>query len=231
MSKSSMCILSLAVVAVSVGATLARAQDATMGDAISEYREWMEVIADFTKGVEFDEGDIQEVLQYWPEMEGLAVMQNDDSEGDAADFAKDVRKILSDSEYQQWARGNGLDPERFLRRSMRIAMVFLVQQMEEQKGMLASQRESFETMVEQSCAQVDAETCAQMRRSMEQTIAISEAMITATEKLPPPTPSELALIERYGEDLEAVMTPEDEEFDEYYSDYEDYDDDYDEDGG
>ena len=40
-------------------------------------------------------------------------------------------------------------------------------------------------MVEESCAQVDEETCQQMRAGMAQSMALSEVMISATAKLPP----------------------------------------------
>jgi hypothetical protein len=227
MSTRTVC--ALVITMLLVGVTAARAQGDAMGDAVTEYEEWMKVIAEFTRGIEFGEKDIQAVIEYWPEMNELEIMQEDDSAEVASEFARDVRQILADSEYQQWARSRGLEPEDFLRGSMRISMVFMAQQMESQQEMLASQQASYKAMVEQSCAQVDSETCAQMQDAMEQSFAIGEAMQKATKQLPPPTAAELKLLEQYGSDLEAAMMSDDEGYEDYDSDYEDYE--YEDDDG
>ncbi len=226
MSKKSVCLLTAA--ALWVGIAPARSQSQATTEAITEYREWMESIADFTRGVEFDENDVRALIQYWPELDQLGVMEEDETDETAADFARDVREVLADSEYQSWARGNALDPEDFLRKSMRVSTVFMVRQMEQQRDTMAAQRHSHQEMVEESCAQVDAETCAQMRAAMQESFAMGEAMMEAVETLPPPTAGELALLDRLGDELEAVMLVDEE--DEGYGDYEDYDD-YEDDEG
>lgn len=219
----------LLVVMLVGGSTMMSAEEQAMTAAIADFEEWMKVIADFTRGVEFDEKDIRSVIELWPELEELDVMQDDETAENAAEFARDVREIVADAEYRAWARANGLDPETFLRRSMRVSTVLMMQQVEGQRAMAAAQQESYRAMVEQSCARVDAETCAEMRAGLEQSLAISAAMTKTLEELPPPTATELALLERYGTELEAVMMPDDEEDDfDDYEDYEDYDPDYDE---
>ena len=202
----------------------AQASEESAATAMAEYEKWINVIAEFTRGVEFDEGNIHDMLQYWPEMDDLAVMnREDDAGGTASEFAGDVKEILADSEYQNWARGHGLDPEDWLRKSMRVTSVYIMQQMEAQREMMASQRQSYEAMLEQTCAQVDQETCEQMRATMIQSMATGEAMMGMTEKLPAVTPAELALLQQYGSELESIMSA-DEEGDDFYSDYEDYED-------
>ena len=211
------------------GVVTAQAPDASIAKATAEYEEWMDVMVEFTRGVEIDEGDIQNFLEFWPEMDDLEVMNREDETDSAAEFATDVGEILAAPEYQAWARGNGLDPEGWLRKSMRVATLLIAQQMEAQREMMASQRESYTKMVEESCAQVDEETCQQMRAGMAQSMALSEVMISATAKLPPATSGEAVLLDQYGAELQALMMGDDEEeFDEYYSDY---DEDYDEDDG
>ena len=221
-------LCALVLVTFGVGAVLAQAPDEAVRNAVAEYEEWMKVISDFTRDVTFDERDVRNVIDFWPELDQLEVMQEEedvDTES-PAEFSRDVREILADGEYLSWARGNGLDPESFLKKSMRISSVFMQQQFEGQQAMMDSQRASYEKMVEQSCAQVDADTCAQMRAAMKQSLAMSDAMVKGMESLPKPTAAEAALLEKYGAELEAVMMADDEydEYEEYYSEDEYYED-------
>ena len=124
------------------GVVTAQVPDASIAKATTEYEEWMDVMVEFTRGVEIDEGDIQNFLEFWPEMDDLEVMNREDETDSAAEFATDVGEILAAPEYQAWARGNGLDPEGWLRKSMRVATLLIAQQMEAQREMMASQRES-----------------------------------------------------------------------------------------
>ena len=145
-------------------------------------------------------------------------------------FARDVRRILADPEYQAWARGHGVDPEEWLRKSMRITTVMMTEQMAEQKEMMATQRQSYRQMVEESCAQVDEETCQEMRQAMAQSMAMGEAMMKAIDRLPPGTDAEIDLLKRYGAELKALMMSDDE-YGDYDSGYDEDYDDYEEDGG
>lgn len=213
-------VMSLVVL---VGGTLiAAAAEDPLARARAEYEEWMEVLAEFTRGVQFDEQDIRDVLDYWPEMNRLSVMTDQEESETASEFASDVREILADSEYRSWARGKGLDPEEWLRKSMRVSSAYMLQQLAAQKEAMAAQQQSYAAMVEESCAQVDEATCAQMRSTLAQSIALSEAMMNAVELLDPPSATEAALLARYGADLEAVMMADDR--DDAYDDYEDYED-------
>ena len=230
MSKCSVLIL---VVSIALsGPATARGSEGAVVDSFAEYEAWMSVLAEFTQGVEFDEKDLQNFLQYWPEMSSLEVMAEDDDADSAKEFSRDVREVLADPEYQAWARGNDLDPENWLRKSTRISTVLMAQQIESQREMMASQRQSYLAMVEESCAQVDEETCQQMRAGMKESMAASEAIMDAIAKLPPATASEAALLEQYGSDLESVLMADDEEdYGDYDSDYDEDYDDYDEDDG
>lgn len=199
----------------------------SMEQSVADFEAAMEVVAQFVSEVEFDEGDIETVLEYWKELDDLDVMSADDDEDSPAGFAKDVRQILASPEYQTWARGHGLEPEDWLRKSMRITMVMVAQELAGQKEMMAAQRDSYAQMVEQSCAQVDEKTCQQMRQSMKQSLAMGEAMMKAAERIPSATAQETALLEKYGSQLQAVMMADDD-----YGDYgSGYEEDYDEDGG
>lgn len=217
----------LVVVALLASGAGAQGPAESVAAATAEYKAWIDVLADFTQGIEIDEEDIQQFLRYWPEMNDLAVMAEEDESDSASEFSLDVREVLADPEYRSWASNSGLDPEDWLRKSTRVSTLMLARQMEAQGELVASQRQSYAAMVEESCAQVDEDTCREMRAGMEHSMAMSEAMMKATAKLPPASADETALLERYQSELESMVMAGDE--DEYYSDYEDYDEDYDDD--
>ena len=213
------------------GVVEGQSEEESMAEAVANFDASMEAIAEFVRGVEFGEDDIQNVLTYWPEMAELDVMESDDEDDSGGALAQDIQKILADPQYLEWAKGRGLDPEGWLRKSVRVTTVMMTQQLEEQKEMIAAQRQSYAKMVEESCAQVDEAACQQMRDAMTQSMAIGESMMKAAAKLPPATAGELALLEQYGPQLQALMMA-DEGYDEYGSEYGDeYDEEYDEDGG
>lgn len=201
-----------------LGPAAAQSPDESMSQAVAEFDASMRVIADFVKGVEFDEGDIRSMLEYWPEMDDLDVMSADDDPDSSVGLAKDIQKILADPEYLAWARKRGLDPESWLRKSMRVTTAMMTRELEGQRETMASQRESYAQMVEESCAQVDEEACEQMRGAMNQSMAMGEAMMAAAAKLPPPTAGEIALLQQYGPELQDLMTA-DEGYDEYSDEY------------
>jgi len=80
-------------------------------------------------------------------------------------------------------------------------------------------------MVEEQCAQSDPDTCRSMREALAAGDAMSEALVKALGKLPPPTAGERALMDRYYDQLTMAMgedegSPEQESWDdsEEYSD-------------
>lgn len=217
--KIMMLLAALAVSTVGV----AQSMDATVERAIAEFEEWMEAIADLTRGVEVSEADLREFLDHWEDMNDLEVMQEEgDDETDVQQFKMDLREVLADPEYRSWAAANGLDPEDWLRSSMRITSVMMMVQWQENRESAKAQQQEYAAMVEQQCAQVDDELCQQMRAGLAASRAMSAAMEQAQGKLRPPTTAERELITRYGDVIEATMMSD--EFEEEYEEYGEYED-------
>jgi len=56
---------------VLVSALGAQSMDESMQKAMADYSAWMDKLAEFTKGIEFDEGDLTSFIEHSPEMQSL----------------------------------------------------------------------------------------------------------------------------------------------------------------
>ncbi len=88
---------------------------------------------------------------------------------------------------------------------MRIATVLLRDEMQGQRHEIDSQRAEAEAMIEQQCAQLDADSCKAMREMMMGALAMSSAMLEGLDRIPPPSAAEAALLERYANELRQVV--------------------------
>lgn len=183
----------------------AQSMDESMQKAVSDYSAWMDELAKFTKGVEFDEKDLTSLVEHYPEMQELDLMQADDDVTDPSHFQDNMNQLLAEPEYRSWASRNGLDPEAWLRTVTRITSVYMIVNAERSRPAVEAQRRQYETMVEEQCKQADAETCRSMKEAMAASAAMTEAFAKAQGKLPPPTASERALMEQHYDDLTATM--------------------------
>jgi hypothetical protein len=209
MSRWAACAATV-VALILVPALGAQSMDDSVQAAMADYSAWMDKLAEFTKGIEFDEGDLTSFLEHYPEMQSLDLMQEDEDSTDPEDFENNMREVLAEPEYRSWANRNGLDPEGWLRTATRISSVYMIVYAEKSRPQQEAQRLQYEAMVEQQCGQVDAETCRSMREAMATSAAMSEAIARAQTKLPPPTASERALMEQYSGDLDSLMMSDDE---------------------
>ena len=203
----------------------AQSMDDSAQRAAATYSAWAEKLAEFTKGIEFDEGDLTFLIEKYPEMQALDVTEADGDVTDPAQFDNHMRQVLAEPEYRSWAVRNGLDPERWLRTVARISSVYMIASTERTRPAAEAQRREFAAMVEEQCAQSDPETCRSMREALAAGDAMSEALVKALGKLPAPTTGERALMDRYYDQLTLAMgddegSPEEETWDdsEEYSD-------------
>lgn len=179
-------------------------------------------INEFVADVRFDESDIQKLIDLWDEFNEFGEAYEDD-EDEFVNFSE----ILADSEYRNFASSYGLDPDDWLRKSVRITMVMareaimqgaaaMPQQMQEQLEMLEQQREQYGEEVYQ-----------QMKEAMENSAELTNAMVEAAKKYPKATAAEAKLLEIYKDQLTALMSEDEDDEDEWGYDDEYYDDDYD----
>lgn len=199
------------LVAVVVSAPLAaQSMDETMLQAVTDYSAWMDALAEFTKGVVFDEQDLTSFIEHYREMQSLDLMKADEESTDPEEFANNMHRVLAEPEYRSWAKRNGLDPEDWLRTATRISSVLMIVTTENNREAVEAQRQRYEAMVDQQCEHVDAETCRSMREAMAANKAMSDAIADAQTKLPPPTASERALIESRADELTSLMMGDEE---------------------
>jgi hypothetical protein len=203
----------------------AQSTDDSVQQAVATYSAWADKLAEFTKGIEFDEGDLTTLIEQYPEMQALDVAEADGDVTDPAQFDNHMRQVLAEPEYRSWASRNGLDPERWLRTVARISSVHMIVNMERSRPAAEAQRREFELMVEKQCATSDAETCRSMREALAAGDAMSDALAKAQGKLPAPTAAELALMNQYFDRLTAAMSDEDSSsMEEPWEDSEEYSD-------
>lgn len=202
----------------------AQAENAVMEDALRELEKMVSEVNAFAGGVRFDSEDVESLITHWDEYAELG----DTDEEESVDFDA----LLEDIEYRSWATSHNLVADDWLRKSVRISMIFYREQMLEGAAMMPEQIQQQMAMIEQQRDQVGEEVFQQMKAGMEATIRYTQQMADQTRRLPAPTAAEAAILDEYRQELMALMMSDDEGYDDYEDnedgeDYEDYDD-YDE---
>lgn len=220
-------VVAVAAVVAVAPALWAQSMDESVQQAMSDYSAWMDALDEFTKGIEFDESDLNTMIELYPEMDSLELMADDDDDVDPESFNREMQEVLADPEYRGWATRNGLDPENWLRTVSRITSVYLVVSADKNRPLAEQQRQKHAAMVEEQCRQVDPELCRSLREGLAASDAINQAIAEAHNTLRPPTAQERALMEEHYGDLEALMMADDESDmeDESWGEYDDSSDD------
>ena len=192
-------ILALAIVGGLQGQSPESAQEASQ-----RYNELIDAMVEHTSGIEFAERDIESVLSLWDELEAIGLEDEEEE-------ILDIEEILADQRYRSWAVSHGLDAEDWFRKSMRIQLMMMREEMHASAGMMEAQRAQQEAMIEAQCAQVGEEMCRQMRLGLEAMAAFGKAW----ERIPAPTSAEAALLEKYQEQLMGLMDGDEEEYEDW----------------
>ena len=174
-------------------------------EVLQDIDAWVEAMVDHIADVRFDEGDIKSYLRYWPEFAELGEDVDSDEEWEEL---KDLDWILENAEYRAWAASHGLNARNWVLKSMRITMMNMREQMQAHSAMAQSDMAKHMAALEEQCAQMGPELCKQMKEAMAGTAAMVESTGSTWEKVPEPTPAEQALLDRYGEQLMALLDDE-----------------------
>ncbi len=201
MQKKSVVVVQLILSLAVVGGLQGQSPESPQA-ASQQYNALIDEMVVHTSGIEFAERDIESVLSLWDELEAIGLDDEDDDEE-----ILDIEEILADQRYRSWATGHGLDAEDWFRKSMRIQLMMMREEMHASAGMMEAQRAQQEAMIEAQCAQVGEEMCKQMRQGLEAMAAFGKAW----ERIPAPTSVEAALLEKYQEPLMGLMESDDEE--------------------
>jgi hypothetical protein len=197
--------LSCLIIAVmSAVPAVAQSQDEAVQEAMQQFDEMITKIANFTIDVRFTEGDLESYISHFDEFSSF---EGQDAEEEIVDF----KDVLADPEYRSWAAERGLDPDAWLRKSTRISMVLMRDQMQASAEMMRSQLPQQMAMIDEQCKEVDEDVCQQMKQAMATNLAMFEKQGKAWEKLPEPTAAERALLVEHADELHAVMMGDEED--------------------
>jgi hypothetical protein len=91
---------------------------------------WVRQVTSFTRGVEIDEADVQSYLEHF---ESFQQLLSDDEKWNVEilDRKRGFEIVVRDPRYVRWAGQRGLDPDGWLRKSMRILLLSMADEMEQ----------------------------------------------------------------------------------------------------
>lgn len=174
-------------------------------DSDQAFENWVTTIGSFVEDVTFDESDLESFLNHWQDLSSIM-----DEEEEEEGVMLDIGGILGDPRFQSWASDNGLDGEKWLQKSMRIVAVFMrgqyLQAMTQADAMYSEQLET----IEQQRSQMGEESYQQMKTTMEAGAQRARNSRETIQKLPQPTASEQALLDKYQERLMSLMQDDEE---------------------
>jgi hypothetical protein len=216
MQRISVWIFSLAALVLMTGGA---GHTQPISDVVEESRQpvsdWMRAVSEFAGDVHFNEGDVRNVIDHWEDFSSFGGVDEEvgaeDKEGGWGNEFPAFDQIVGIAEYRAWAEAINVDPEDWLRKSMRILAMIMGEQI------LANAAEAEEVlpeqmkMIEAQREQIGEEMYQQMKAAMEASSAMMQETIQAAETLPKPTDDERALLKKYRADLERVMSSEPEQ--------------------
>jgi len=176
--------------------------EVSVEQAVKPYSAWIDKLADFTRGIEFDEQDVERLLDQPEALRSLETLGREGEGGETPQgFDAAAKAALADPDYRAWAAEAGLDPRLWLRKVMRVSTVVLLIASEELREDEREQQADFAATIEARCATVGEEACRQMRGALEESRAMSEAVAAALARLVPPSAREREVFERHAAEL------------------------------
>lgn len=219
MTKTFRVFVGLALIAMPPVSVLAQEHSAEMQQAVGAFDDMVEKVNEFVGDVRFDEADVAGLIGLWDEFD-----QFDQDEGEDEDGSVDFHRILGDDEYRSWAQSHDLDPDDWLRKTVRISMTLYREQVvasaEEMPKYLADQL----AMLEEQREQLGEDVYRQIKQGMEETGRLGEAMVASARRLPEATSAEKTALDRYRDELVALMMADDDSDEDGYWDEEDDED-------
>ncbi|MGB3565277.1 MAG: hypothetical protein WBC09_19665 [Thermoanaerobaculia bacterium] len=211
MRRSLYCLVicSLGVVALAP-VMLAQTVEQTVEETQERFAAWVADVNEFVGEVRFDEGDLRSLLDNWDDFSVIGENLKKDSE-EGSEEMPDFGEILEDEDYRRWASQAGVDPEDWLRKSMRIFATMMrgqvLSNMAIAEAQLPAQMERFEAQR----SEIGEEMYQQLKQAMENTLATMKNMTEAAGQLPEPSAAEKVLLDKYNTELSAAFIPDKEQ--------------------
>ena len=210
--RTGWCWAVVLVAGMACSGALASSEQEDWEEAGRSVTEIMAATKSFIKEARFNEADVKSVIELWPDFDQMADQEEDDSE-----TVIDFESIVDDLEYRRWAASHGLDPEDWLRKTMRITMLLYRDQMQQGMAMAPEQLEQQMAFVERQRDRMSEEMYRQMKEAMVAAAESTRQMREGIMSLPEPTSSERALLDKYRAQLSELMDDgDDEDGEEHY---------------
>ena len=196
-------IVFLSLLLLTAGAVGAQTHEESVEESNRKFGESMKAMSDFVKDVSFDESDIKDMIAHWKEINALGEENerrggHDDGEDDEM---IDFDEILADSAYRSWAKSKGFDPDRWMRKFMRIQMMLMKDSITAAASDGSAQLEAQLAEIEAQRAQIGEEMYQQIVQAIKMGATTMSNINTAYDGLPEPTPAEKALLDKYRDQL------------------------------
>jgi hypothetical protein len=180
----------------------------TVEEINAAFHEWMGSASEFVGGVTFNENDVLSFIRHWEELNEL---DQEEDDGELLDF----EAILNHPEYRAWASDRGLDPEDWMRKSVRITLVLTGEQIQKEvaqaKAQVNSELPEQLKMLESQRAQLGEEAYQQMKQAVESSAAMVNSFQNLAADWPKPTASEKVVLDKHRAELLALIEADDED--------------------
>ena len=211
MRRSLYCLVicSLGVVALAP-VMFAQTVEQTVEETQERFAAWVADVNEFVGDVRFGEGDLRSLLDNWDDFSVIGENLKKGSE-EGSEEMPDFGEILEDEDYRRWASQAGVDPEDWLRKSMRIFATMMRGQVLTNMALAEEQIPKQMEMIEGQRSQLGDEMYQQMKQAMDMTLVTMKNMTETAGRLPQPTDAEEELLNKYNAELlAALMDNEDE---------------------
>ena len=182
----------------------------TVEETQERFAAWVTDVNEFVGDVRFDEGDLRSLLDNWDDFSVFGENLKKDSE-EGSEEMPDFGEILEDEDYRRWASQAGVDPEDWLRKSMRIFATMMRGQVLTNMSLAEEQIPKQMEMIEGQRSQLGDEMYQQMKQAMDMTLVTMKNMTETAGRLPQPTDAEEELLNKYNAELLAVMMDDEDE--------------------
>lgn len=198
------------LVVLSMGAVVfstvlaAQTMEQTVVETQARFAAWVDDVNEFVGDVRFDEGDLRSLLDNWEDFSAFGERLRAEAEVDSEEMP-DIKEVLADDDYRDWAAQAGVDAEEWLRKSMRIFATTMRGQVLANMALVEEQLPAQTEMIESQREQMGEEMYEQMKQAMEMTLVTMKNMTETAARLPEPTDAERALLDKYETELTAAM--------------------------
>lgn len=193
---------------------LANGADESMQEEIDQangqFSQIMGEVGDFVADVTFNEDDIKSIIKHRAALEAMddSHESNDDDyeeqsyeEQSGAEDIIDFNELISDQEYVNWAKSEGLEPGIWMKKFMRVQIMMMKNELAANAGDMDVEMKQQLAELESQREQMGEAMYQQMKQLLTMSAQSMTMLSTAYGNLPEPTAAEKALLQQYRDQL------------------------------